>query len=158
MKLLQKIIILSTLLFVTGCEKAINVPLKTASPRLVIDASIDWIKNTAGKEQKIVLSTSTGYYSSEFPSVSGAVITVTNALNTVFTFVETPGTGEYVCHNFLPVIGQAYTLKVVLNGETYTASETFTPVPKIEDTIDQNDKGGEMGDEIEVTFSYKSGR
>jgi hypothetical protein len=158
MKLLQKIIILavglSIGLFVTGCEKAINVPLKTASPRLVIDASIDWVKNTAGNEQKIVLSTTTGYYSPDFPSVSGAVITVTNASNTVFNFVETPGTGQYVCRDFLPVIGQTYNLKIVLNGETYTASETFTPVPKIEDNIDQNDKGGEMGDEIEVAFSY----
>ena len=155
MKLLQKIIILSVALFATGCEKAINVPLKTASPRLVIDASIDWVKNTTGNEQKIVLSTTTGYYSSEFPSVSGAVVTITNASNTVFNFVETPGTGQYVCHNFLPVIGQTYSLKIVLNGETYTASETFTPVPKIEDAIDQNNKGGETGDEIEITFQYK---
>jgi hypothetical protein len=159
MKLLQKIIILTVALsvglLVTGCEKAIIVPLKTASPRLVIDASIDWVKNTAGNEQKIVLSTTTGYYSNDFPSVSGAVITVTNASNTVFNFVETPGTGQYVCHNFLPVIGQTYNLRIVLNGEIYTASETFTPVPKIEDNIDQNDKGGDYGDEIEVTFSYK---
>lgn len=156
---LQKIIIVSVVLsiglFLTGCEKAINVPLKTESPRLVIDASIDWVKNTAGNEQKIVLSTTTGYYSSEFPSVSGALVTVTNASNTVFNFVETPGTGQYICSDFLPVIGQTYNLKIVLNGETYTASETFTPVPKIEDNIDQNDKGGEAGDEIEITFSYK---
>jgi hypothetical protein len=155
MKLLQKIIILSVALFVTGCEKTIDVPLNTASPRLVIDASIDWVKNTAGNEQKIVLSTTTGYYSSEFPSVSGAVVTVTNPSNTVFEFVETPGTGQYLCRNFLPVIGQTYNLKIILNGETYTASETFTPVSMIEDNIDQNDKGGEVGDEIEITFSYK---
>ena len=155
MKLLQKIIILSVGLFVTGCEKAIHVPLKTASPRLVVDASIDWAKNTAGNEQKIVLSTTTGYYSPDFPGVSGAVITVTNASNTVFNFAETSGTGQYVCHNFLPVIGQTYNLKIVLNGETYTASETFTAVPEIEDNIDQNDKGGEAGDEMEITFYYK---
>jgi hypothetical protein len=158
MKLLQNIMIIPVViaagLLLTGCEKAINEPLKTAPPRLVIDASIDWVKNTAGSEQKIVLSTTTGYYSSEFPGVSGAAITVTNPSNTVFSFVETPGTGQYVCHNFLPVMGQTYNLKIVLNGETYTASETFTPVPKIDDHIDQNDKGGEMGDEIEVTFSY----
>ena len=155
MKLIQKIIILSVGLFVAGCEKAINVDLKKDPPRLVIDASIDWVKNTAGNEQKIVLSTTTGYYSSEFPSVSGAAITVTNASNTVFNFVETPGTGQYFCRNFLPGIGQTYNLKIVLNGETYTASETFTPVPKIEDNIDQNIKGGETGDEIEITFYYK---
>ena len=155
MKLLQNIIILSVGLFVTGCEKVITADLKTASPRLVIDASIDWVKNTAGNEQKIVLSTTTGYYSPELPGVSGAVITVTNPLNTVFEFVETPGTGQYICRNFLPVIGQSYSLKIILNGETYTASETFTAVPKIEDNIDQNNKGGEAGDEIEITFYYK---
>jgi hypothetical protein len=159
MKLLQKLIILSVGLsiglFETGCEKAIDLPLKTASPRLVIDASIDWVKNTDGNEQKIVLSTTTGYYSSEFPSVSGAAVIVTNASNTVFNFVETPGTGQYVCNDFLPVIGQTYNLRIVLNGETYTASETFTPVPEIEDNIDQNDKGGEVGDEMEITFYYK---
>lgn len=155
MKLLQTILIITAGMLLTGCEKAIDVDIKTASPRLVVDASIDWVKNTAGNEQKIVLSTTTGYYSPDFPSVSGAVITVTNASNTVFNFVETPGTGQYVCHNFLPIIGQTYNLKIVLNGETYTASETFTPVPEIEDKIDQNNKGGETGDEIEITFSYK---
>ena len=115
MKLLQKIMILSVGLFLTGCEKAINVPLQTASPRLVIDASIDWVKNTVGNKQKIVLSTTTGYYSSEFPSVSGAEITVTDPSNTVFEFVETPGTGQYICSNFLPVIGHTYHLKIVLD-------------------------------------------
>lgn len=155
MKLLQKILILSVGLFLTGCEDVITVDLDTAPPKLVIDASIDWVKNTAGNQQKIVLSTTTGYYSSEFPTVSGAVVTVTNPSNTVFQFVETPGTGQYICNNFLPVIGQSYNLKIVLNGQTYTASETFTPVPKIEDTIDQNNKGGMTGDEIEITYYYQ---
>ena len=146
---------LSAGLFLTGCEKVVNVDIETAPPRLVVDASIDWLKNTAGNQQKIVLSTTTGYYSPEFPGVSGAEITVTNASNTVFKFVETPGTGQYICSNFLPVIGQTYNLKIVLNGETYTASETFTAVPKIEDHIDQNNQGGEAGDEVEITFYYK---
>ena len=155
MKLLQKILMLSVGLFLTGCEDVITVDLDTATPRLVIDASIDWVKNTTGNEQKIVLSTTTGYYSPEFPTVSGAVVTVTNASNTVFEFVETPATGQYVCSNFLPVIGQTYNLKIVLNGQTYIASETLTPVPELEDNIDQNDKGGDTGDEIEITFYYK---
>lgn len=155
MKLLKILIIPFFALFATGCEKVITADLKTAAPRLVVDASIDWVKNTAGHEQKIVLSTTTGYYSSEFPSVSGAIVTVTDATNKVFNFVETPGTGQYVCNNFLPVIGQTYNLLIVLNGETYTATEIFTPAPKIEDNIDQNSKGGEAGDEMEITFNYK---
>lgn len=155
MRLILIIIILSAGFFLTGCEKAINVDLKTASPRLVVDASIDWVKNTTGSVQKIVLSTTTGYYSPEFPGVSGGVITVTDALNRVFQFEETGRTGEYICNNFLPVTGQTYALKIILNGETYTASETFTAAPSIEDHIDQDNKGGETGDEIEITFYYK---
>lgn len=155
MKLLQRILILFTGLFLISCEDVITVDLDTAKPRLVIDASIDWIKDTEGNEQKIVLSTTTGYYSPEFPTVSGAVITVTNASNTVFNFVETPGTGQYICSNFIPAIGETYDLKIVLNGETYTASETLTAVPKIEDIVDQNNKGGMAGDEIEITFYYQ---
>lgn len=155
MKLFKMMFIPLVALLVTGCEKAINTDLKTAPPRLVIDASIDWVKNTPGNEQKIVLTKTTGYYSSDFPSVTGAVITVTNPENAVFNFVEKAGTGEYVCSNFVPVIGQTYTLRIVLNGETYTATETFTPVPQIEDNIEQNDKGGEVGDEVEILFRYK---
>lgn len=155
MKLLKIILIPFVALLVTGCEKVINADLKTAAPRLVVDASIDWVKNTAGNEQKIVLSTTTGYYSAEFPGVSGGVITVTNPSDTVFNFVETPGTGQYICNNFLPVIGQTYNLKIILNGDTYTASETFTPVSQIEDNIDQNNKGGEAGDETEITYYYQ---
>lgn len=155
MKLLQKILILSLALFLTGCEDVITVDLDTAAPRLVIDASIDWQKNTPGNEQKIVLSTTTGYYSTEFPTVSGAVVTVTNSSNTVFEFVEIPETGEYICSDFVPVIGETYNLKIVLNGQTYTASETLIAVPEIEDNIDQNNKGGDTGDEIEITFYYQ---
>lgn len=129
--------------------------LETAEPKLVIDASIDWVKGTTGNEQKIKLSTTTGYYSTAFPNVSGADIVVTNSANTVFSFIENPGTGEYTCSNFHPVIGETYALKVVLNGETYTATETCIGVPKIEDNIIQNNAGGFGGDEVEITYFYQ---
>lgn len=155
MKLFQKILILSAGLFLTGCEDVITADLDTAAPRLVIDASIDWVKNTAGNEQKIVLSTSTGYYNAEFPTVSGATVTITNSTNSVFNFIENPGTGEYICNNFIPQIGETYTMNIVLNGETYTATETLTATSEIEDTIEQNNNGGDTGDQIEVRFFYE---
>lgn len=144
-----------TFLF-TGCyEDVIKVNLDTAEPRLVIDASIDWIKGTTGKEQKIKLTTTTGYYDEKFPTVSGATITVTNTKNTAFDFIETVNKGEYICTNFDPVIGETYTLTVNLNGETYTSTETLIGTPKIEDIIEQNNKGGMAGDEIEITYYYQ---
>lgn len=150
-----KILIVTIGLFLTGCEDVIEVDLNTAAPRLVIDASIDWVKNTSGNEQKIKLLTTTGYYSEEFPTVSGASITVTNTIHTTFDFIETTGTGEYICANFEPIIGETYTLTIALNGETYTATETLINAPDIEDTIDQDNAGGFGGDEIEITYYFQ---
>jgi len=156
MKILNIVLLAVTALLFTGChEDVIKVDLDTAEPRLVIDASIDWIKNTAGNGQKIKLSTTTGYYNDKFPTVSGASVSVTNTAKTVFNFIEIPGTGEYTCINFEPVIGETYTLEITLNGETYTAVETLVGTPIIEDTIEQNDKGGMAGDEIEITYYYQ---
>lgn len=143
-------------LLFTGCyEDVIRVDLGTAEPRLVIGASINWVKGTTGNEQKIKLTTTTAYYDDKFPTVSGATITVTNTQNTVFNFIEATDKGEYICTDFEPVIGETYTLTVNLNEDTYTATETLIGVPKIENTIEQNNKGGMTGDEIELTYYYQ---
>jgi hypothetical protein len=155
MKIISKILLLTFGLLLTGCEDTISVDLNTEAPRLVIDASIDWIKNTAGNEQKIKLSTTTGYYNPTFPTVSGATVIVTNSSNTVFNFIETPNTGEYICSNFVPVIGETYTMTIAVKGQTYIATETLMNVPSIENNIVQNNSGGFAGDEIEVTYYYQ---
>ncbi len=46
-------------------------------------------------------------------------------------------------------------MTIVLNGETYTATETLTSAPDIMENIDQNNEGGMGGDEIEITFYYQ---
>ena len=155
MKLVKKLSIIILGLLTISCEDVIDVDLETAAPRLVIDASIDWMKNTIGNEQKIIMSTTTGYYDENFPAASGATVTVTNTVGTIFRFVETPGTGEYICSDFEPRIGETYTLSVLWNRSTYTASETLTGVPAIEDAIEQNNDGGFGGNEIELTYYYQ---
>ena len=156
MKIATFILITATVLSLAAChEDVIHVDLDTTEPRLVIDASIDWVKGTSGKKQKIKITTTTGYYDDKFPTVSGATVTVTNASNTVFNFIESPSTGEYFCTDFETVIGETYTLTILLDGETYTATETLIGTPGIEDKIEQNDKGGMAGDEIEITYYYQ---
>lgn len=155
MKITRKLLVLTIGLFLASCEDVIDVDLDTAAPRLVIDASIDWERNTSGNEQKIKLSTTTGYYSNEFPTVSGATISVANSAGDTFDFIETSDTGVYICTNFIPVIGETYTLAVHLNGETYAAVETLHATANIEDSIVQNNSGGMGGDEIEITYYYQ---
>jgi hypothetical protein len=155
MRLVIAILILNVGVLLTGCEKVINADLDTAPPKLVIDASIDWRNNTSGKEQKIVLSTTTGYYNSEIPTVSGATVFINNSANTEFNFTETSNAGEYTCTDFEPVIGETYKLTVVLNEATYSAVETFIGTPEIDSAITQNNSGGMTGDEIEIQFSFQ---
>jgi len=146
--------------FFTSCEDVVNVDLEEAAPRLVVDAAINWQKGTAGNTQKIKLSTSTGYFNSSIPTVSGAVVNIKNSLGTTFDFLETtPGTGEYICSTFIPTLNETYTLTVVANGQTLTATETLKPVPQI-DKIEQQIKPGfgDEGDVIEVrTYFTDSG-
>jgi hypothetical protein len=155
MKTMLKYLVVSFCFSFLSCTKVVEVDMETAEPRLVIDASIDWVKGTTGNEQKIKLSTTTGYYSTTFPTVPGADIVITNSAGTAFSFIEYPGTGEYVCSNFHPVIGETYALKVVLDGEIYTATETCIGVPDIGNNITQSNSGGFGGDEVEITYYYQ---
>lgn len=136
-----------------SCEEKIDVPLDTAPPKLVIDASIKWVKGTIGNEQKIKLSTTTSFYSNTIPVVSGATVFITDADNTVFNFIETPGTGEYLCSNFQPVLNGDYVLTVIHDGETYTAAETLKPVVPI-DHIQQINDSGFSGDDIIIKVFF----
>lgn len=138
-----------------GCEKVVDVDLDTAVPKLVVDASIQWIKGTSGNEQKIKLTTTAPYYNNSVPVVSGATVFITNSANVVFNFTEIPNTGEYLCTDFQPGINETYTLTVIYNGQTFNATETLTAVPDIENTIEQNNEGGFTGDEIEIKFFYQ---
>lgn len=147
------ITIFFAILSLISCEDVVDIDLETAEPKLVIDASLKWQKGTSGNEQTIKLTTTTGFYNSEIPIVTGATVFVTNGNNDVFNFVEIPNSGEYFCSNFIPEINQVYTLTVIVNGETYTASETLKAVPTI-DSVSQNNEGGFTGDEIEVKFFY----
>lgn len=137
-----------TILF-SSCEDVVQVDLNTAPPRLVIEASINWKKGTTGKEQIINLSTTSDYYSKESPAVSGATVFIKNSANTTFVFGEKLNKGEYSCSNFKPVLNETYTLTVISNGQTYTATETLQPVAPITKIV-QNNQGGITGKRIEV--------
>jgi len=141
------------LLSFTSCEKVIDVDLSTSEPRLVIEASIQWFNGTTGNEQTVKLSTTTDYFSSEIPPVTDAVVYITNSNNEVFTFTQDNEPGIYKCLTFSPVVNEAYTLTVIHDGETYTATEKLLDTPTVT-RIEQDDEGGILGNETEVKFFF----
>jgi hypothetical protein len=119
-----------------SCEEVVDIPLDTENPRLVVEASINWQKGTAGNNQIIKLTTTGDFYSSTVPKVFDASVIVKNSAGTIFNFVEIPNTGEYACSNFAPVLNETYTLEIITNGQTYRALETMKSVAPIT-TIEQ---------------------
>lgn len=145
-------------LTVLSCEDVINVDLETAPPKLVIDASIKWEKGTLGDGQKIKLTTTTDFYSGTIPAATGATVTVTNSSSNTpvsYSFVENGTSGEYICTNFVPVIGDEYTLTVSYKGETYTSTALFTASPIIQKTEQSLKPGIEGKDVYEIKFYYQ---
>ena len=118
-------------LFIISCQDVVDIPLDTQNPKLVIDASINWEKGTTGAVQKIKITTTTNFYTNTIPIVSGALVSVSTSNNVIFNFIEVPNTGEYVCNNFVPSLGEVYTLNVLSNGQTYSATEKLTAVAPI---------------------------
>jgi hypothetical protein len=120
-----------TVFFFNSCQDVVDIPLNTDKPRLVIDANINWIKGTVGNNQTIKLSTTTDFYTNVIPVVSSATVFIKNSSNVIFNFIEIPNTGMYVCSNFVPVIDETYTLTVINNGQSYSATESLKSVAAI---------------------------
>ena len=55
-------ILLIAILTLSSCTDVIEVEVPTEAPRLVIEASINWEKETVGNNQTIKLSRSTPYF------------------------------------------------------------------------------------------------
>lgn len=150
-KLLYLTVIVN-LFLLTSCEEVVELDLNTAAPRLVIDATIDWEKGTPGNIQTIRIHKTTGFYSTEIPAVSGAQVTVENSQGVQFEFPEVEP-GVYTCTDFVPVLNETYTLRAIIEGELFTATETLRAVPEIT-RIEQGNEGGFGGDNIEVKFFF----
>lgn len=147
------VILLFLFFIVSSCEEVVKVDLEEAEKRLVVEASIKWIKGTDGNNQQIKLSKTRGFYQQNPIPVTQANVSISTAENT-FNFVndeENPGT--YITDEFEPVTGQEYELNIQAEGENYRATEILKPVVPI-DSITQRNDGGFSGEEIEIKTHY----
>lgn len=150
--LLAKLLVLFCLISIS-CEDVVDVDLKYGGEKLVIDAEIKWEKGTDGSNQTIKISRMADFYNPTPPKVSNALVRVENSQGTVFNFGESAIAGSYVCDDFIPVLGETYTLYVQVDDEVYTATEKMIPVPEI-NRVEQRTFGGFTGEDIEVFIFY----
>lgn len=119
-----------------SCEETIKLDLKQTPPTVVIEGLVT---NRAGMQRVKVSMTADFYSSSKTPRVTDATVLVTDDQGNEFPFVHNPNNvndldGIYVPQdeNFAGLVGRKYTLTVVVNGKTYTATDDLASVIPID--------------------------
>ncbi len=108
---LVNILALVALTILSSCfEDVVEVELPVSKPRVVIDAAIDWVKGTDGKEQTVYLSYTTPYFDQKESPIIGAEVNVRQGDKTYSFTEEAPGI--YQCQDFEPKLGASYQLKL----------------------------------------------
>ncbi|MDO6597144.1 DUF4249 domain-containing protein [Oceanihabitans sp. 2_MG-2023] len=149
----QVIILILLCVFTFSCEDVIDINVPTESPKLVIDASINWLKDTPGNEQSIKLTLSADFYEDLIPPANNAQVSITDLNNNTFDFVEDGQTGIYQNNTFIPEINGVYNLTIIYNDEVYNATETLKSVSEI-DFVEQELNGGFTGEETEIKVYF----
>lgn len=107
----------SALLLLSACTKVIDVDLNSQDPMIVIEANIS---DQPGPYTVSITQTVNFSETNSFPTVSGAVVIISDDAGNTETLVETSA-GIYQTTTTQGVPGRTYYLNVTANGKTYTA-------------------------------------
>lgn len=131
----------------TGCEKAVDIPLKNATDVLVVDASIE-----NNQPPVVYLSKSFNYFSKLSADllsqsfVRNAIITLSDGSKTVTLkeYAFPAGANTLYLYSsdhmnpaqiMLGKLNTAYTMTIMVNGKTYTAKTTIPLLAKKVDSL-----------------------
>lgn len=149
---MRKIYIFFAIGFIfASCEDVIELDLNEAAPRLVIDATIE-LNEDGTTNAEVLLTRSAGFYEENNPVVTDAQVSVTDENGTVFNFNHT-GLGLYTNRLLQVQPDTQYTLSIVDQGETYTATQQlFSTVPIVD--VQQETISGLGDDFLRLTALY----
>ncbi|TCD05931.1 DUF4249 domain-containing protein [Pedobacter frigidisoli] len=136
-------------IFLSACEKVVELDLGEESGKLVIEANLS---NTPG-QQVIRISENVPFTNTNnYPPVSGAQVSITDQNGTRYGFTE-GSSGTYLVNNTSGSPGSIYTMHVLLNGKAYTATSKMPETVSL-DSI--SFKKGNFGDDgsRQITVHY----
>ena len=156
---MKKIYILIPLLILlfSNCEKVVEIDLPTIEPKLVIDASFEVLFDAAPVTANSVvkLRLSADYFEENIPTVSNAIVFVTNLSDAAVTnFIDVNLDGNFrPLTNFIPLDDIEYELTVIYQNETYKGKATKVKSTPFTNAI-QGDDTLFSGKEIEVKVAF----
>jgi hypothetical protein len=121
----------------TSCKKVIDLQLGDSAQQLIIEGNITDVNAT----QTVTISKSVPFNNpNSFPTVSGATVKVVDGNGNTRNFTESTPGNYTSATTFAGRYGQKYTLQVLLNGQTYTATSTM-PIQRVNlDSISVNEQ------------------
>ena len=109
------------ILLLTSCQKVIDLKVKDASPKYVIEGNVT---NLPGP-YTVTLSRTTPFNTSwQFNGVGGATVTISDNMGNSETLQESQ-TGVYQTTGLTGVEGRTYALRITMGEQTFTASSTM---------------------------------
>lgn len=154
------------------CEDPIEVELNEPNLKLVVEAYVNWIKETNQTEQAVILSTLNPFFSNAKTTVNGAKVSFSDENAKRYLFKEIENSGRYVPIDTIPYTpNMQFTLHIEYNEENFEATEIFHSVASI-NRIEQQELNffGEQALKFEVysfdpedeenysLFEYKSSK
>ena len=120
------------------CEDSIEVNVFDSEPLLVVEAQINWIKETQKTEQEIILSLSSSYFSDTYVPAIGAEVDILDSNENTYTFSEDlEAPGHYFPLDTIPyLLNQELKLNITYKGQEFTGTESLISVSTI-DSISQ---------------------
>lgn len=126
MRWLRALALVALLGLIAACERIVSVTVPASTPRLVVEARLERVRDAVTGVQRIRLSTTDGYFSSTTPPPArGAAVRVTDDSGRVVVFSESLTEAGVYATNFLIVnVRRSYTLRITYAGQDYTSTET----------------------------------
>ncbi|MGB5983113.1 MAG: DUF4249 domain-containing protein [Nonlabens sp.] len=149
---MKKLLLLSVVFIsLVSCQDVVELDLNNADPRLVIDARVELYEDGT-TTSTVFLTRTADFYTEENPFVEDAEIKITASDGTEHFFIDR-GFGNYSNETLQVVDDLDYTLSIIDQGNTYTATESLVrTAPLLE--IQQETITGFDDDIVELTAFY----
>lgn len=136
-----------------SCQKVIDVDLNEANPVTVIEANYTAEDSTV----RVFITETSNFFSGDSePTVDDAIVTITDQAGNS-QLVPFISEGWYVLENYIPAYGTTYTMTVLSDGVTYTAScDMHSLIPQLGilyDYIEPGPFSGEGGYGVAVSYN-----
>ncbi len=136
------LLLIITGIFISGCEKVIDVDLNEASPALVIQGNL----SSDQKVAEVKLTMTTSYFDTLSPEkVTGAKVSLEDGKGQKIVLIETLK-GVYATFGLKPVFNTNYKLIVETRDEIYQAESVLNPPVTIDSVTWEYDEGSSFFD------------